>query len=348
MKSFSLVMGYEIKTTFGPVLKPTQLQFWDQNSRFSEFTPHAPLKFMNDALIGLHLKKMTFFKNCSEREIQFINEALDLYCPYQSLFNNSSTRLQQKLNIHPSKSNIEPEQFENDWFSFWKKTDFTQSFNFNVFGELFNLIAKFEEKTKKPLLYNCTTQFSNKLNDHLVSFYSFLFHLRTIIALDHNAHVDDSCFESLKCDSITDYLPKADFTTNDALIYWQFKKLSTPFVGHKDKDIRIEKLLVEPLQRAFDQYNHNACFLVDQLPPDFLARQSNAELEEELHTIQMDWLLGSSSGLLFRIREELYGLAHGYDQIFWTEASQLKPKKPTSLKICFEMDSRFTQSKDAA
>jgi len=348
MKPFSFTMGYEIKTTFGPVLKPTQFQLWDQTSRFSDFTPHEPLKFMNDALVGLHFKKITLFKNTPEKEIQFINESLNNYCPYQTLFQASSHKINERFKTQKMSPTPESEEFEKQWFSFWSKNDFSNGINFNVFSELFNLITKFEEKTKKPLLYNCSIKFSDKLNEHLVSFYSFLFHLRTIVALDHNAHVEDSCFEALKCDSITDYLPKADFTTNDALIYWQFKKLSTPFVGHKDKDVRIEKLLVEPLQRAFDQYNHNACFLIDQLPADYLAQHSNSELEEELHSVQMDWLLGSSSGILFRIREELYGLSHGYDQIFWTETTQLKAKKPTSLKICFEMDERFLTTKKAA
>jgi len=348
MNSKAVLIGYEIKTTFGPVLKPTRFSLWDQNSRFSEFTPHPPLKFMNDSLVGLHFKKMTQFANCKKNEIPLIQQALESYCPYLPLFKNHSQSLNEKFNIKQLSQSKHIDNFEANWFKFWDNLEFSKGINFNLFDELFNLIGQFEESTQKPLLYNCGFKFSDKLNEHLLSFYSFLFHLRTLVALDHNAHINDTCFESLRCDSISDYLPKADFTTNDALIYWQFKKLSTPFVSHKDKDIRIEKLLVEPLQRAFNQYNHNACFLIDQMPSDFLAKYSNNELETELHHIQMNWLLGSSSGLLFRIREELYGLSHGYEQIFWPEATAHKTQKPTTLKICFEIDETALEKNNAA
>lgn len=336
MKPSSFVMGFEIKTTRGPVLKPVSLEIWDQNSRFAEFTPHPPLKFQNDSLVGLQLQKMTNFLNAPKQK-EFIDHAINELCPYATLFYSCSDRLfkiQEKLKPVDEKL---VQAFEKQWFSYWDAQDFSKGISFNKLDQVFDMLSEFESQMKAPLMYNFTLQLSKKFNDHLLSMYSFLFHLRSLIALDHNIHIDDSSFESVNCDSISDYLPRADFTTNDALVYWQFKKLATPFVGHKDKDVRIEKLFVEPMQRAFDQYNHNACALIDQLPQDILSHHANTELEQHLHQIQMDWLLGSSAGLLFRVREELFGLHHGYDKVFWPEASNQKPKKPTQFKVCFEL-----------
>ena len=347
MKPSSFVMGFEIKTTRGPVLKPVSLEIWDQNSRLKEFTPHPPLKFMNDSLVGLQFHKMTNFLN-APKQTDFINYAINELCPYATLFYSSGDRLfkiQEKLKpIDQMLVQI----FENKWFSYWDAQDFSKGINFNKLDQAFDILSEFETEIKAPLMYNFTLQFSRKFTDHLLAMYSFLFHLRSIIALDHNIHIDDSSFESVKCDSISDYLPRVDFTTNDALVYWQFKKLATPFVGHKDKDIRIEKLFVEPMQRAFDQYNHNACALIDQLPQEFLAMHPNAELEHDLHQIQMDWLLGSSAGLMFRVREELFGLHHGYDKVFWPETSNQKEKKPTQFKVCFELTEQHFSTKKSA
>ena len=109
-------------------------------------------------------------------------------------------------------------------------------------------------------------------------------------------------------------------------------------MAHKDKDVRIEKLLVQPLEKYFYQYNHNACCLIDQLPTSFLNSVSTTDLEDTLHHVQMDWLLGSASGLLFKIREEVFGLIEGYDKVFWPESLHHKPKTGTQLKLVFEIN----------
>lgn len=347
MKPSSFVMGFEIKTVGGPVLKPVSLEIWDQNSRFAEFTPHAPLKFMNDSLVGLQFHKLTNFLN-APTQAEYINHAIEELCPYSTLFHASADRLlqfQNKLKLVDEKT---VHAFEQQWFAHWVAQDFPKGISFNKLSQAFDIISDFEAKIGAPLMYNFTLQFSKKFNNHLLAMYSFLFHLRSLIALDHNTHIDDSSLESVKCDSISDYLPRADFTTNDALVYWQFKKLATPFIDCTDKDVRIEKLFVEPMQRAFDQYNHNACSLIDQLPQELLSHHPNADLEQILYQIQMDWLLGTSAGLLFRVREELFGLHHGYDQVFWPEASNQKPKNPTQLKVCFELTEAHIGVKKAA
>lgn len=338
MKTLSLQMGYEIKTASGPVLKPTEIKIWDQSSRFSEFTPQAPLKYMNDALIGLTFQKMNGFKNLTFTDRVFAEQSLKALDPYFEIYQKSAANLKPLKSPVPPQNKLACENFEKKFSDFWDQTITATEINFKFFGKALEVINSFETELGKPFIYNFSVQFSEQFTEKLICFYSLLFHLRTVIALDHNAYVEDTAFECVKCDSITDYLPKADFTVNDALLYWQFKKLSTPFVGHKDKDVRIEKLFVDPMERAFFQYNHNACALIDQLPQGLLSSSSQTELEDFLHHVQMDWLLGSSAGLLFRLREETFGLVHGYDKVFWPEASQTKNKKPSNLKICFELN----------
>ena len=341
MNLHTLKMSFEIKTTEGSVLKPVSLHSIKQSSSKNISSSQKHFKFMTDSLVGLQFLKLIGFKKTALPDQKFILKAIETFCPYSALYKNSAHRLaSEKLlgtNLNPKKTTPHAAHFEDQWFSFWNSLNFDVNFDLNKLSQAVDMISVLETETGSALIYNTQLQLSEKAIDHLNSFYSFLFHLRSLVAIDHNSQVDDTAFESVKCDSISDYLPKADFTTNDALVYWQFKKLSTPFIDHKNKDIRIEKLFVNPMQRAFEQYNHNACVLVDSLPQDYLSKYSNNELENKLHQVQMDWLLGTPAGLLFRVREELYALTHGYDKVFWPEASEQSQKHATSLKIDFEL-----------
>lgn len=338
MKNLSFQMGFEIKTAAGPILKPTKFTAWDQNSRFSEFTPEAPFKYRNDVLTGLTFHKMNHFNDLGFTDKTFAEQSLKALDPYSELYKKSASRLRPVTkNIKSAVPPLKVENFEKKFTDFWDMAITPKGVDFTALSHALEILNQFENEVGAPFIYNFQVQFSEKFTDKLLCFYSFLFHVRTLVALDHNAYVEDTTFECIKCDSITDYLLKSDFTVNDALLYWQFKKLATPFIGHKDKDVRIEKLFVAPMERAFFQYNHNACALIDNLPQSFLTAMSQTELEHALHHVQMDWLLGTGCGLLFRIREEIFGICHGYDKIFWPEASEVKTKKASSLKICFEL-----------
>jgi hypothetical protein len=110
-------------------------------------------------------------------------------------------------------------------------------------------------------------------------------------------------------DSITDYLAKAEYISNDALLYLQSRKL---------KD-RMKTEVWAQLEKNFQTFSHNGLCLVENLPKSFLNNLRMEELEETLYIVQMDWLLGTDAGLLFRLREELYGLCEGYEKIFYPE-----------------------------
>ena len=349
MKNLSLTMGYEIKMTTGSYFKPTTIQLWDQSSRFSEFTPHSPFKYMNDALVGIGLYKLNSYKNLPFSERTFAEQCFKTIDPYTQLYKSSAARLKEIQQSVPKSQSLHIENFEKKFNDLLEKSNKDGSLDLSFVPDMLDCIKDFEKELDRTLIYNFSPQLSEKTTEKLSCFYSVLFHLRTLIALDYNAHTEDSAFECVKCDSISDYLPKADFTVNDALMYWQFKKLSTPFIAHKDKDVRLEKLFIEPMQRSFNQYNHNACALIDNLPQNLLTSCSQAELEDVLHHTQMDWLLGSSAGLLFRLREELFALDHGYNKVFWPEAHPPKKGQPKALKICFELSEQdvFGQSKAA-
>lgn len=337
MNLHTLKMKFEIKTSQGSVLKPVSLQSIQQSSSKNISSSQKHFKFMTDSIVGLQFLKLIGFKKTALPDQKFILKAIETFCPYTALYKNSAHRLASEKLLHPKKSAPNATHFEDQWFNFWNGLNFDVNFDLKQLSQAIEMISVLETEAGSALIYNTQLQLSEKAIDHLNSFYSFLFHLRSLVAIDHNSQVDDTAFESVKCDSISDYLPKADFTTNDALVYWQFKKLSTPFIDHKDKDVRIEKLFVNPMQRAFEQYNHNACVLIDTLPQDYLSKYSNSELENKLHQVQMDWLLGTSAGLLFRVREELYALTHGYDKVFWPEASEQPLKSAASLKVDFEL-----------
>lgn len=344
MKNDNFQMVIEIKTHSGSVLKPHEIHFWDLNSKnnpkhLHNLLPNAPFKFFTDAILSLCYHKMTDYKSLTSEQKSFSEKAYRALDPYTELYYKSTPRV-KSLRSKNLTQQIYFENFEKKMSEAWSHAFTKNTISFTKLAEALDCISEFEHQITAPLIYNFSVQFSEKFTEKLICFYSLLFHLRSVIAVDHNAHVEDSSYESVKCDSISDYLPKSDYTVNDALLYWNFKKLSIPFTAHKDKDTRLEKLFIEPLNRHFRQYNHNACKLIDQLPPSFLNSLNQTDLEEALHHVQMDWLLGSESGLLFKIREELFGVLEGYDKIFWPECSELKPKKASSLNLCFAISEK--------
>jgi hypothetical protein len=339
MKEQSFLMGYEIMMHPDSPLRPTSLEIWDQNKRYAEFSPHPPFKYMNDALVGLAYHSLTGFGELSaSKDRTLASSAFETLDPYAPLYQGAARRLKELCQSYAPTPLDKIKLFENRWNSFFKSCFKPGQMTFAHFEQGLDILRDFENSLQSTLIYNFSIKLSPETTAQVMTLYSLLFHLRTLVALDYNAHMQDFVFEGLRCDSISDYLPKADFTINDALLYWQFKKLATPFVGHKDKDVRIEKLLIEPLERAFTQFTHNACALINQLPQTLLTSCSPGELEDVLHHTQMDWLLGTTGGVLFRLREEMFGISYGYNKLFWPDALEgTSTFKPQSLKVCFEL-----------
>lgn len=346
MKADKVQIGYEIivdkeAVAKGMIAKPVALEFWKDPSAHPKWTKTTPFKYMADALVGLSAFKLNdYLKSplmCPNTNYAFCAEAWRALDPHHELFHRALARV-KALKEHAPKADpkhvfaLESSiveiitQAQKPW-----GIDLKELFNIN------EAIAHFENKSGGRLIYNFGLTFSKNTTDKLLSLFSCLFHLRSLIALDYNAHTSDPTFEAVKVDAISDYLHRPDYVVNDALLYLNFKRLSQPFAARKD-DARLEKLLVNPMTKAFEQYTHNAYFLIEQLPKNFLASFNHSELEEALYMVQTDWLLGSEAGTLFKIHEELVGLEHGYEKIFWPDLANKSTFQPANLSICCEVD----------
>ncbi len=334
MSTKSLQWAVDIKTTSGSVLKPYEIHFWNlaqqSPAHFKDVKLQSPFKFFNDAILALSYHRMTAFKNVTQDQRELTENCYNFFDHYTELYKKSALRVKSLTHKNiVNKKHVE--EFEKKVTAVLTDAFSSPVVKVSTLTEILKFVAEFEAQIGAPLIYNFSVHFNAAFTEKLMCLYSFLFHLRSVVAVDHNGHVEDASHDTVKCDSISDYLPKADYTVNDAVLYWYFKTLgnAAPASEFKTK-----------MQEHFHHYSHNACHLIDQLPEKFLQSLTSEELEEALHHVQMDWLLGSSSGLLFKLREELFGLHEGYDQIFWQEAANLKSKKASHLSLCFELSEK--------
>lgn len=352
MKHKSLRLGFDVSMEKGSTWKPLKVQFWNQEDSYSKFKPSAPFKYMGDALVGLSLVKLNHYIKSPvatpHLDYSFAFDAWKALDPHIELYERSQPRV-RALQSHLAVVNPDLcAEFENHFNEHFEMALKPWGVDLTALWPLLDSFQWFENKVGAPLLYNFGLNFSKPFTEKLHSLYSFLYHLRSIVAVDHNAHTEDPSHEGVKVDAITDYLPRAEYVVNDALLYWNFKKFSQPFAGPKTPDSRVEKLFVNPMEKAFQKYSHNACCLVDNLPKDFISSMNPVELEEAFYLVQMDWLLGSPAGLLFKIREEIFALQSGYEKIFWKDVEPQFHAKPVSLHLCCELTDETVFGKKSA
>ncbi len=310
MKKNQLWMGFEIQTSSGSVLQPTQVTHW-KDQQFKNNQPEAPFHYKADALAGLSLlllnqNSQNPFSSPSVN-FPFVNQCWLALEPHHEMHQRCQSRIQViKKFVKPSAAPAIT-GFEDAFTEVLSTSVSAQGVDLAELTALIPHIDVLEKKLSHALLYNFNIQFSRKTAQTLLHLHSFLFSLRTLIAMDYNAYVQDPTFEALKVDSISDYLPKSEYVVNDAILYYKFSKLS----AHMPQNV------VSEMVKAFVDYSHNATCLVESLPAGFLKSVSAEHLDDTLYLAQMDWLLGTDAGLLFRIREELYGLLEGYEKIFW-------------------------------
>ncbi|HEX7675692.1 MAG TPA: hypothetical protein VF412_16065 [Bdellovibrio sp.] len=352
MKHKGLRLGFDVTMDKGTTLKPLKVQFWSQETDFKKFSPTEPFKYMADALTGLSLVKLNqYIKSpvaTPHMDYSFACDAWKALDPHVELYERSQTRvraLQSHLAVVDPKLCADFENHFNESFDMAMKP---WGVDLTALGPLLETFTWFEKQVGSPLLYNFGLNFSKPFMEKLHCLYSFLYHLRGLVAVDHNAHVEDPSHEAVKVDAISDYLPRAEYIVNDALLYWSFKKYAQPFTGPKTPDSRVDKLFATPLEKAFHKYSHNACHLVDNLPKSFVSSLNPVELEEALYLVQMDWLLGSPAGLLFKIREEIFGLQSGYEKVFWNDVEPKHHSKPVNLHLCCEVKEEHVYHSKAA
>ncbi|MCK6597251.1 MAG: hypothetical protein L6Q37_02710 [Bdellovibrionaceae bacterium] len=340
------IFEFDLKLEKGPILKPYTFEL---NSHPNKESKHGkPLKYYADVLTALSFYNIN--KTMNKPNAFDLENTIEVWRQVEASYEMYGRSRKRVLALHEQTHQQNPELIEN----FEKKFDsclaeiwHKDKVNLKDLYLVNDLIDYLEDQMKTPLLFNFSLSFSPEFQQKLLFLYSFLWNIRSLVAIDHNSYVEDSSHESLKMDSITDYLPKAEYIVNDALNYFQFKKLFIPFVSGRSSDVKIEKLLFEPMYKSFHQYSHNACHLIDHLPENFLSNLSPKELEEALYLVQMDWLLGSEAGLLFKIREEIFGIQEGYEKIFWHEYDFRDHQHSVKLNVCCELSSKHFQKRIA-
>ncbi len=351
MKRDGIRLGYHITLDKGSTFRPLAFHFWKQMSEFEKNKPTPPSAYLSDLLLGVSFLRLNTYC-ASPLAVPFVDASFAQTVwnecePHRELFKKSQKRIEA---LYKETKPVAPalvQQFEKRFCDVLDSIQQPWGYDLRDFTELVGEIEKFESEIGCALIYNLSIKFSPQFEEKLLALDSFLFHLRSVVALDHNAHVSEPAFEAVRVDSVQDYIPRADYVVSDALMYWNFKKLSQPWTHGSKSDVKVEKLFVEPTMKAFKKHIHNACILIDQLPQNFLKQFGPENLEEALYLVQMDWLMGSGPGLLFKIREEIYGIEHGYEKVFWHEWQDRDWSQPTALKIACELSQADFRKKAA-
>lgn len=350
MKYENLKIGYDITLDKGHRLKPMSIHYWLNEAKFKKHPADKPLKYMADALLGLSLIQLNSYLKSpmwnKDSQYHFAHNAWKNLDPHFHLYERSVHRIESLQNYSITLDPKMINEFEKRFTDNLEAAQKPWGVDCQELIPLIEDIQWLESQLKNPIIYNFQVNFSESFYEKLHTFYSMLINLRSVIAYDYNAHVDDATFEALKVDSITDYIPRADYVVNDALLYWNFKKLSRPFQSTKSNN-SVDKLLVAPIENSFHKLAHHATQLINQLPVSFLEAMKGVELEEALYLVQMDWLLGSPLGLVFRIREELYGIEKGYDEIFWPDTELNHKNQVTNLSLCCHISEHDIQKQAA-
>ena len=350
MKSDSLKIGYTIKMDRTAKMRPSSIHYWTQPELFRQHPSEKPLHFLGDAILGLSTLELNSYL-CSPLNVKSMNfdlaqNAWFVLDPHITLFEKSHTRMQAIQKDCPPLASELLTQFQNDFLETLSASETKTGFDFSLMTQLIEDIDRLEDQMGQPILFHFGLKFHDSFRLKLQQVFSLLHHLRVVVAAMYNREVQDTTLQALKVDSITDYLPKADYLVNDALLYWHFKKLTRPLVQNDAQEFA-QKVLIAPMEKNFRRYLNNACSLVDHLPANFLESMNPVEMEDSLYLLKMDWLLGSDSGLLFRIREELYGLQEGYSQLFWSDTDLMENKLKGPLHISVQLRKKALQSEAA-
>jgi hypothetical protein len=312
MKKQSVWLGYDIHLDTRLTLKPTKLVSWTPD-KYKRNKPDSPFHYKSDALTGLsllHLSPAMRQNSLSDaNNWHFCQQSWLALEPHHEMYFRSHSRVESLRQALKAQPNEISNYFERQLSEILESSSHPWGIDLKHLSSLIDSIEYLELKSNTPLLFNFKLKLSAETVTKLHYLYSMLVNLRTIIALDFNSRILDPTFEAVKIDSITDYLSKAEYLANDALLYLHFKKSKA----------QLPDSFTHDMEKAFKAYNHNGFCLIESLPKSFLNELRKEELEETLYLVQMDWLLGSESGLLYRIREELYGLREGYENIFWTD-----------------------------
>lgn len=331
-RNASLWLGYDVISEMTSFARPHRIEFW-KDQDFQGLSPETPFHYKSDALMGLSLYLLHSnwsTKHLPARRDQLTEDLWKSLEPHYELWLRAQPRIQAlRAEGKANKNKTDHEDFILSFGEILAAAEEKSGFNLDAIHPLTELIDQIEVKTGRPMLYDFSLQLPQDVRTKLHWLHSMLFHLRTLVAMDYNAYIHDPTHEAIKVDSITDYVARAEYVANDALLYWNFKKMRA----------RVPDDVALDLEQQFLTYSHNGAYLIESLPKSFLNGMNSEELEETLYLVQMDWLLGTDAGLLFRIREEIYGLQEGYENIFWPDLhNQAKPTAGMAERLSIQCE----------
>ncbi len=335
MSEQKLFLDCHIANDKGPLLRPTS--FTLQEKTHTQGTETTPLPFLQDMIFAVSYFKLRSQFNTESQSASLINRAWKVLDTNQEIFSKSQERVQSLVPKSGNPFSFEVKRFEDSLqdilkSAFQNEKKF-QKFQFEDLFDLIDSLTFLEQRIATPLVYNFQLQFSPASLEKLNLVHSLLFHLRSLLIFDYNQNVRDASFESLAVDPVHDYLPRAEWVVNDTLVINHFHTLCKKWKTLETDWADFEKTLITPFEKVLQHFCHNGYFLWKALPQQFLSTMTLEEAEETLFMAQMDWLLGTPTGLLFRIREELYGLKEGYEKIFWPHRSELMTQPHSHLEF---------------
>lgn len=305
--------------------------------------PYAPLPYFTDAIVGLSAFKLLVH---SKESLSSNEEALAALLwqklePMHEVYHRSFYRIKTLL-ATKSMDPISEMNFEQSLRDIVKSACTNEGTYLNELTNLIDSINYLETKRSHPLLFDTKLQLSNSSLSILHTLYSLLYNLRALTAIHYNGNRKDNLFETLQIDSVKDYFHAPDLLTNESMLYYKFIQYRQETQSGIIKD--------DSMIQAFKAYLPHSHYLVTSLPEDFFTKQSSESLEQSLYTFQIDWLLGSPAGLLYRVREELIGLKEGYEHTFWPELhSDVNPEPASTLHVnCILGPEHIRQLSEAA
>lgn len=264
--------------------------------------PFEGLKYQADILAGLNLYWLCLPETAGLNAN--LSAALSLMDPHHSLHHSAKERIgmwQKKKPGSLSSINIASPIAE-------VLNDATRENGLDL-SKLLGLIPifeKIESHHRRPLLFNFELELTPDILNSLHLLTNLLFYVRALVMSDYNHQLQDPTFESIRMDSVHDYLPKLESIAHDAAIYSHFRRL----------EAQMPTLVAQRLKEVFHNYTSMGVTLIDSIERIRPSHSFGKDLSQNLQRIQMDWLFGTTSGICHRLREELLAIRDGYHNVF--------------------------------
>jgi hypothetical protein len=299
---FDLVGSQNVLTQPNQVLVRTY-----HSSRENESS--VGLKYQADILAGLNLHWLCLPKKLDFKSSPFF-EALAILDPHQSLYFSGQERIQSLF--RKRHNGLIGQNFVSKIKEILCDGISETRVDFLKLMPLIPLFEDLERHNQRPLLYNLEMELPKEILEPLHTLANLLFYVRALIVSDCNHQIHDPTFESIRMDSLLDYLPKFESIASDSLIYSHFKRL----------EAQMPTLVSQRLKDIFHTHTSMGVTLIHSLERIRPAQSLGSDLLESLKRLQVDWLFSTGSGVCYRVREELLGIRDGYQNIFFPDLPQ--------------------------